>query len=234
MASACKGQNFRDADLPGIEFIKADLSLMREAQRVARLLPAEELDLVIFTTGIMAGPTREVTGENIERDMAISYLSRRVVVREIGPRLGMRRPAAQMKPRVFIMGFPGKGQAGKLDDLNAEKSYGSHRARERARSASAASGQSSPPPPGFNPLVEILDLEPAAPCPVKPANNLNFGERKWMNPTCPGTFWSERNAGGRRCFRIKPCGRSRNPREHRSLRPTTQGSRPEASQASRP
>jgi hypothetical protein len=29
------GQNFRDADLPGIEFIKADLSLMREAQRAA-------------------------------------------------------------------------------------------------------------------------------------------------------------------------------------------------------
>ena len=118
------GQNFRDADMPGIEFIKADLSLMREAQRVARLLPAEELDLLIFTTGIMAGPTREVTGENIERDMAISYLSRLVIVREIGPRLGMRRPAALMKPRVFIMGFPGNSQAGALDDLNAEKSYG--------------------------------------------------------------------------------------------------------------
>lgn len=29
-----------------------------------------------------------------------------------------------MKPRVFIMGFPGVGQAGKLDDLNAERSYG--------------------------------------------------------------------------------------------------------------
>jgi NAD(P)-dependent dehydrogenase (short-subunit alcohol dehydrogenase family) len=53
------GQSFRDTDMPGIEFIKADLSLMREAQRVARLLPAEDLDLVIFTTGIMAGPTRE-------------------------------------------------------------------------------------------------------------------------------------------------------------------------------
>jgi len=29
---------------------------MREAQRAARLLLAEELDLVIFTTGIMAVP----------------------------------------------------------------------------------------------------------------------------------------------------------------------------------
>ena len=37
------GQTFRDSDVPRIEFIKADLSLMREAQRVAALLPAETL-----------------------------------------------------------------------------------------------------------------------------------------------------------------------------------------------
>jgi NAD(P)-dependent dehydrogenase (short-subunit alcohol dehydrogenase family) len=116
------GQTFRDSDVQGIEFIKADLSLMREAQRVAALLPAENLDLLVFTSGIMAGPKREETAEGIERDMAVSYLSRLVIVREIGPRLGMNRPAAPIKPRVFIMGFPGTGQAGKLDDLNAEKS----------------------------------------------------------------------------------------------------------------
>ena len=118
------GQTFRDFDVPGIEFIKADLSLMREAQRVSALLPAETLDLVVFTTGIMAGPKREETAEGIERDMAVSYLSRLVILREIAPRLGKDRPAARMKPRVFIMGFPGTGQTGKLDDLNAEKSYG--------------------------------------------------------------------------------------------------------------
>ena len=118
------GQTFRDSGVPGIEFIKADLSLMREAQRVAVLLRAENLDLLVFTTGIMAGPKREETAEGIERDMAVSYLSRLVIVREIGPHLGKNRPAAPMKSRVFIMGFPGTGQAGKLDDLNAEKSYG--------------------------------------------------------------------------------------------------------------
>jgi NAD(P)-dependent dehydrogenase (short-subunit alcohol dehydrogenase family) len=118
------GQSFRDADMPRIEFVKADLSLMHEAQRIAALLPAEELDLVIFTTGIMAGPKREETAEGIERDMAISYLSRLVILREIAPRLGKNRPAAGTKPRVFIVGFPGTGQAGRLDDLNAEKSYG--------------------------------------------------------------------------------------------------------------
>lgn len=79
---------FRDSDASGIEFIKADLSLMREAQRIAALLPAETLDLVIFTTGILAAPKRLETAEGIERDMAVSYLSRLVIVREIAPRLG--------------------------------------------------------------------------------------------------------------------------------------------------
>src|SRR5574341_2506569 len=40
------GQTFRDSGVPGIEFVKADLSLMREAERVAKTLPAEKLDLV--------------------------------------------------------------------------------------------------------------------------------------------------------------------------------------------
>ena len=119
------GQTFRDSNVPGIEFIKGDLSLMREAQRVAELLPAENLDLVIFTTGIMAAPKREETTEGIERDMAVSYLSRLVILRNIAPRLGNGPRRTTIKPRVFIMGYPGTGQAGKLDDLNAEKYYGS-------------------------------------------------------------------------------------------------------------
>lgn len=119
------GQTFRDADVPGIQFLQADLSLMREALRVAKALPAEQLDLVVFTTGILAAPNRETTAEGIERDMAVSYLSRLVILREIAPRLGKERPAnrSELKPRVFVMGYPGTGQAGTLGDLNAEKSY---------------------------------------------------------------------------------------------------------------
>ncbi len=49
------GQTFRDSDIPGIEFIKADLSLMREAQRVAA---CGDSDLIILTTGIFAAPKR--------------------------------------------------------------------------------------------------------------------------------------------------------------------------------
>lgn len=118
------GQTFRDSDQSRIQFVKADLSLMKEAQRVAGQLPVETADLILFTTGVMAGPQREVTAEGIERDMAVSYLSRLVMLRQIAGRLGKNRPDAVLKPRVFIMGYPGAGQTGQLDDLNAEKSYG--------------------------------------------------------------------------------------------------------------
>jgi NAD(P)-dependent dehydrogenase (short-subunit alcohol dehydrogenase family) len=117
------GQTFRDAGTRGIEFIQADLSLMREAQRVADLLPAETLDLVIFTAGIFAAPLREETAEGIERDLAVSYLNRLVILRAIAPRLGKARRGSPLKSRVFLMGFPGTGQIGTPDDLNAEKSY---------------------------------------------------------------------------------------------------------------
>lgn len=117
------GQTFRDADLPNMAFVGADLGLMSEARRVASLLPAETLDLVVFTTGIFAAPRREETAEGIERDMAVSYLSRLVILQDIAPRLGTRRPAGRPKARVFVMGYPGTGQAGKPGDLNAEQAY---------------------------------------------------------------------------------------------------------------
>lgn len=115
------GRTFRDEGTPRVAFVRADLSRMSEAQRLGETLPASELDLVILTTGIIAGPKREVTSEGLERDMAVSYLSRLVFVRALGPRL--RTTGAPT--RVFVMGFPGTGQAGVLGDLNAERAYAS-------------------------------------------------------------------------------------------------------------
>ncbi|MHC1481233.1 SDR family NAD(P)-dependent oxidoreductase [Frateuria aurantia] len=117
------GQTFRDMGRPGIEFIKADLSLMTEAQRVAMELPAEQLDMVIFTTGIFAAPKRQTTAEGIERDLAVSYLNRLVILRGIASRLGTSHPRGRVKPRIFLMGYPGTGQIGSSEDLNAEQSY---------------------------------------------------------------------------------------------------------------
>jgi hypothetical protein len=104
--------------------MKADLGLMTEARRVGDALPAERLDIVVFTTGTMAGPKREVTSEGLERDLAISYLSRFVILNRIAPRLGRGRPDAVVRPRVFVMGFPGSGQKAVVDDLNSETKYG--------------------------------------------------------------------------------------------------------------
>jgi NAD(P)-dependent dehydrogenase (short-subunit alcohol dehydrogenase family) len=117
------GQTFRDADRRNIDFVKADLSQMSEATRLGKTLPVELTDVVLLTTGIIAAPKREVTDEGLERDMAVSYLSRLALLRELAPRLGQGRPANAPKPRVFVMGFPGTGEAGKLGDLNAERSY---------------------------------------------------------------------------------------------------------------
>lgn len=109
------GRTFRDDGVPRLSFVKADLSSMREATRVGAELDAA-VDAVVLTTGIMAAPQREETAEGIERDMAISTLSRHAILRELAPRL---RP----RTRVFVMGFPGAGNLGDPSDLNAEKSY---------------------------------------------------------------------------------------------------------------
>lgn len=117
------GQTFRDNDIKNIKFVKADLSRMTEAQRVAKELPVGTADILVFTTGIFAANERQVTSEGIERDMAVSYLNRLVMLREIAPRLGKSPPLNGGRPRIFSMAYPGGGQTGKLDDLNAEKSY---------------------------------------------------------------------------------------------------------------
>ena len=117
------GQTFRDTGTPGIEFVQADLSLMAEAGRIAKALPAESADWLIFTTGIFAAPQRKATAEGIEQDLAVSYLNRLVMLREMAPRLGKARLASAGKPRVFLWGYPGTGQIGNPFDLNAERAY---------------------------------------------------------------------------------------------------------------
>lgn len=114
------GRTFRDQGVAGIDFIKADLSLMSEARRVAQQLPAETLDILIFTAGIFASPQRQETAEGLERDMAVSYLNRLLILGEIAPRLGSQ---SRTMPRVFIMAYPGSGKPGVLGDLNSELSY---------------------------------------------------------------------------------------------------------------
>ena len=117
------GRTFRDDPTAHLTFLAADLSSMRQAVRVGRELPAESFDLVLFTTGIIAAKTREETPEHVERDMAISYLSRLAILQGLSPRLGSAREAFAPRPRVFVMGSPGTGAIGNPEDLNSEKGY---------------------------------------------------------------------------------------------------------------
>jgi NAD(P)-dependent dehydrogenase (short-subunit alcohol dehydrogenase family) len=117
------GRTLRDDPGARLTFVAADLSSMSEAVRVGRELPAESFDVVLFTTGIIAAKSREETPEHVERDVAISYLSRLAILQGLSPRLGSAREVRAPRPRVFVMGSPGTGEIGNPDDLNSEKNY---------------------------------------------------------------------------------------------------------------
>jgi NAD(P)-dependent dehydrogenase (short-subunit alcohol dehydrogenase family) len=117
------GRTFRDTGVKGLTFVQADLSSMKEATRLGRELAVESADVLLLSTGIIAAKRREVTSEGLERDMAISYLSRMAVLRGATSRLGAARPAGAGPARIFVMGFPGAGNLGNLDDLTGERAY---------------------------------------------------------------------------------------------------------------
>lgn len=117
------GRTSRDAATPGLSFVAADLSSMAAARRVAQDLSASSLDILVFTNGVMAGRQRRETSEGIEYDLAVSYLSRYIILREVASTLGVARPTPARKPRVFLMGFPGADQTGSIDDFNSERTY---------------------------------------------------------------------------------------------------------------
>ncbi|MFD4596461.1 SDR family NAD(P)-dependent oxidoreductase [Streptomyces sp. NPDC058464] len=122
------GRTPRDAPSARLTFVEADLSSMREAVRLGQELPVESADVVLFTLGIFAAKVREETDERVERDMAVSYLSRFAVLQGLASRLGTARPDPAPRPRVFVMGAPGTGAAGDPDDLNADRHYNGMRA----------------------------------------------------------------------------------------------------------
>lgn len=122
------GRSFRDGEVKNIKFVAADLSSIEVARKVSRDIAPETLDIVLFTTGIFASTTRQETVEGLERDMAVSYLNRLVMAKEIVPKMRTSANVLGFKPRVFFMGYPGAGELGTIDDLNQEKGYGAMKA----------------------------------------------------------------------------------------------------------
>lgn len=110
------GRTFKDEGVTGLSFEKADLSLMKEAKRIGETVD-DNYDVVVFTQGIIAASQREESADGIEMDMAVSFLSRLVILKFLIPRL-------KKDARVFIMGFPGGAPSVyRIEDLNAEQSY---------------------------------------------------------------------------------------------------------------
>jgi NAD(P)-dependent dehydrogenase (short-subunit alcohol dehydrogenase family) len=108
-----------DKTVTNLSFVQADLSSMNTAKEIGETICGTDIaavDVVVFTTGILAKKEREESTEGIEMDMAVSYLSRLVIINYLTPRL---KKAA----RVFIMGFPGTEQKYNLEDMNCEKKY---------------------------------------------------------------------------------------------------------------
>jgi NAD(P)-dependent dehydrogenase (short-subunit alcohol dehydrogenase family) len=117
------GRTLKVAPHPRRSFVRADFSSLVESRAVARQLAVETYDVVLLTHGIFAGPTREITSEGLEKDLATSALSRWAVVREIGRRLGRNRPSGRAKPRLFVWGFPGGERRLDFSDIQSARSY---------------------------------------------------------------------------------------------------------------
>lgn len=97
---------------------------MKQAQRVAKELPAETLDMLFLSSGSEPTKQRVESSEGIEQDLAISYLSRFVIVHGVADRLGAKRGGKSLKPRIFSLAGPGVGIIGDASDLNAERTNG--------------------------------------------------------------------------------------------------------------
>lgn len=110
------GRSF-DGDKEKMTFLPSDLSSMKAAKKLAEEVDAD-FDIVLLTTGIIAGYERQESAEGVEMDMAVSYLSRLVFLKYYVPRVEKK------KVRFFVMGFPGSHlKTFNLEDLNAEKKY---------------------------------------------------------------------------------------------------------------
>lgn len=121
------GRRQPDQELAAAKFIQKDLSSMKSAKGLAKDLAKEwaTLDAVVLTNGIISSPEREETSEGIEKDLAVSYLSRFVFSEQVFEQQQQQKvkSSSSKKPRVFIMGFPGKPNTATLDDFNSEKEY---------------------------------------------------------------------------------------------------------------
>src|SRR5882724_6271956 len=110
-----------------VEYLEADLSLAREADRlageIARRFPS--LHRLVHSAGVVRG-RREITEEGIESNFAVNYLARFVLTERLLPPLAAGRPGKAA--RVVIVGGAARGGKIHFEDVNFTRRFGTVRA----------------------------------------------------------------------------------------------------------
>jgi NAD(P)-dependent dehydrogenase (short-subunit alcohol dehydrogenase family) len=113
---------------PAVEFVPADLSLVREANRLADEVAGRspELHYLVHSAGIVRG-RRELTAEGVESNFAVNYLSRFALTSRLLPLLSAAgRPGEAA--RVVIIAGSAPGGTIHYDDVNLMLNFNTLRA----------------------------------------------------------------------------------------------------------
>ncbi len=115
-------------DNTDVQFLQADLSLVREANRLADDIAARwpALHYLVHSAGVVRG-RRELTAEGVESNFAINYLSRFVLTGRLLPHL---QAAGQSGEAARIVLVSGAAQNGRIhfDDVNLTTNFTTLRA----------------------------------------------------------------------------------------------------------
>jgi len=107
-----------------VGFFRADLCLMRDANRLANEVASrwERLDYLVHNAGIVRN-RRELTDEGIESNFAVNYLSRFVLTQHLLPLMGTTSQPGHASRIVIISGAAQNGTI-YFDDVNLTSNFG--------------------------------------------------------------------------------------------------------------
>ncbi|HZE90076.1 MAG TPA: SDR family NAD(P)-dependent oxidoreductase, partial [Verrucomicrobiae bacterium] len=110
-----------------VEYLEADLSLAREADRlageIARRFPS--LHRLVHSAGVVRG-RREITEQGIESNFAVNYLGRFVLTERLLPLL-LAAGGSGNAARVVIVGGAARGGKIHFEDVNLTRRFGTVR-----------------------------------------------------------------------------------------------------------
>ncbi len=111
-----------------IQFLQADLSLVREANRLANEIAARwpTLHYLVHSAGVVRG-RRELTAEGVESNFAINYLGRFALTGRLLPLLGAAGQPGEAARIVIVSGAARNG-AIHFDDVNLTTNFTTLRA----------------------------------------------------------------------------------------------------------